>query len=660
MAADVKIRTELTLDSKGSESGLDALKSKFGALDGERSKAQAGFGDWSRTAHDVLAVVGTNLSQIVDRVRATGAAFIDAGSAAESGDQAIAALISSAQGKNFDESIRAAEDLGDRLDDVAIKAGVSGQALGDAYQVVVERTGASAEGIAKATAASQSLAVVSAKLGKDVGAITSEYSLMGEGILRTKGQLFQLLQSTGIFGDKTKGAAEQWGKLTEEKRAELLDYGLQRLSGQMAKMPATFRQAEASFENMVRIGKEEIGQPLIEELTPAFQDATKELRAMRPDIQELGKLLAREVGAGIREGGRMMREALSWIREHKGEIAADIKAAADAVTGAFKFVLAHKAEIAIAFGAGALLKAGPGGVAGFGGAIASGAGAVAGAVPGALKNADVFMNKLPAALYSSGPLLIAFSAAIVGVGLAAWQASKLLDDLDDAYDTQLGGLKKLQEAAEEGNLAKVEDSAKIMSSLDAAAGRMNPKLQEFYNSVVRLAEAKQLARADDAAMLQRQIELGRRSSEQAFGMQQGGDVGAAQNQAANSVAILINAYNQATQQGNSAMALMAAQTIGQSALLKDAFLKSSTEIEGGIDAMASMLMASGGSFGSFATQLRSKAATPPAPKISMPGARIEIKQDFRRADPDAVAITFRRLGREVDRRAGARYPGIFG
>lgn len=655
MAADVKIRTELSLDGKASEGALDSLKAKFQQTDSAAEGARRTFGEWTATAHNVAAIVGTNLSQIVDRVRATGAAFIDAGSAAESGDQAIAALISTAQGKNFDESIRAAQDLGDRLDEIAIKAGVSGDALGNAYQVVIERTGATAEGIAKATSAAQSLALVSAKLGKDVGAITSEYSLMGEGMLRTKGQLFQLLQSTGIFGDKTKGAAEAWGKLTEEKRAELLDYGLQRLSGQMAKMPPTFKQAEASFENMMRIAKEEIGQPLIEELTPAFQDVTKELVAMRPDIQELGKLLAREVGAGIREGGRMMREALSWIREHKGEIAADIRAAADAITGAFKFVLAHKAEIAIAFGAGALALKGQA----VGGAITGAAGAIASAAPGAVKGAALFGTNLPATIASSAPALAAFSAAIAGVGLAAWQASKLLSEVDDANDTYTGGLNKLLEDAKAGN-ANVEDSARVMAELDLAAGRMNPRLREFYEGVVRLAEAKQMMQVEDAAMLQRQIEMGKRAGEQAYGIQQGGDMAAAQNQAANSVAILINAYNQATQQGNSAMALMAAQTIGQSALLKEAFLSSSTEIEGGIDAMASMLLASGGSFGSFAAQLRSKAATPPAPKISMPGARIEIKQDFRKADPDAVAITFRRLGREVDRRSSARYPGIFG
>jgi hypothetical protein len=69
----------------------------------------------------------------------------------------------------------------------------------------------------------------------------------------------------------------------------------------------------------------------------------------------------------------------------------------------------------------------------------------------------------------------------------------------------------------------------------------------------------------------------------------------------------------------------------------------------------------GGQFAGFAAQLKGKVAQPPAPKISMPGARITVQQDFRKANPDNVALLFKRdLARGVERRVGARYAGVFG
>jgi hypothetical protein len=77
--------------------------------------------------------------------------------------------------------------------------------------------------------------------------------------------------------------------------------------------------------------------------------------------------------------------------------------------------------------------------------------------------------------------------------------------------------------------------------------------------------------------------------------------------------------------------------------------------------MAELLLGAGPQFAGFAGQLKGKTAAPPAPKISMPGAKITVNQNFRQQDPDRVAVVFKRdLARTVERRTSARYSGIFG
>lgn len=655
-AEDVEIRTELALVGiEEIKLQLRDVRARFNEVDKGRDEAQKGFGDWIGTAHQLAGVLGTNLSSIVERVRGMGAEFLHAGSAAETGDAQVAALIATAQGKKAGDAIETAKMLGDALDDVAIKAGVSGDALGNAYQIVLERTGATENGVVRATEQIDRMATIAGKLGKDVGAIATEFAAMEEGQVRVKGQLFQLLQSTGIFGEKTKDAAKTWAALTDEKRAELLAYGLDQLSSKMAKMPPTFAQSQAAFENMIRISKEKIGEPIIRELTPALREVADEVMKLGPDLEELGSALAKEVGQGVREGGRLFRDALGWLRDHKSEIAEDLRAAAKHVKDAFEFVLAHKEEIALAFGAKAampLLKPAAGVVAdvarsGYGGAGGGVLGVGAGGIGGAATS------------------LGAFTAAIVGVGLAADQAARLVSEMADAEDTRLGGLRRLTEMAETGDVDRTRRTVETMMQLDEAAGRMNPKLKEFYESTIRSAERFKGFKEDDSDRLRKQIAMGQRGTsdlDAMGGAKLGADTQKQMDQfASNQVAILVNAYNQAVSMGDRNMQLLAAQAIAGGQVVGKAFLMANTEVAGGLEAMAELLMNAGPQFAGFAQQLKGKMAAPPAPKISMPGAKITVNQNFRKSDPDNVAIVMKRdLARQVERRTSARYSGIFG
>lgn len=662
MSDKVEIRTELLLAGVAKiEADLRDVRSRFDDVDKGREKSQSGFGSWVSTLHDVTAVLGTNLSSIADRVKQLGGEFIDAGKGAEAGDVAIATMIRTAQGAPLDEAIKKAQGLGDTFDEMSVRIGISNEALGRAFQTITERGDVSNQSIGEGVARLQDMAQIASKLGVPVEGLANEYSLMGEGMLRTKGRLFQLLQTTGIFGDDTRKAAAAWGQLTDEKRTELLRYGLDKIGSQVAKMPTYFGDASEAFTSVIRMSKEKVGEPIVKELTPALQELAQQVYEMGPTLEELGSTLAHEVGAGVREGGRLFKEALFWLRDHKTEIAADLRRAAEVVRDAFAFVLAHKEEIAVAFGAKAAF--GPGK------ALLSGGASVGGAVYEAGKlgaGGGVSIGGLSAGAAGGAAggavALAAFSAAIAGVGLAAWQASKLIEEQRDALDTEMQGLKTINDLANAGDVDQVERAVHTARNLAEVSGRqLSPALDRFYASALRSAKiVKETGDIDAAAQIRKQIGMSQNALR---------DLGHAaelsgtttEQQAANQAAILANAYNRATREGNAAMALLAAQTLASNDLVKQAFLSATSDVEGGFAQMADVLAQGGGQFAGFAAQLKGKVAQPPAPKISMPGARITVQQDFRKANPDNVALLFKRdLARGVERRVGARYAGVFG
>lgn len=656
MSETVEIRTELALVGiEMIRNELRAVSARFGDVDKSRDVAQKGFGDWIQKAHGLSAVLGTNLSDIAAKVKGLGEEFVGAGKAAEAGDVALATMIKTTQGGGLDSAIEKAQGVGDALDEMAVRVGINSNQLGAAFQLISERTGSTNEGLAEGMARLQDMAQISSKLGKNVEAVAGEYAFMAEGQLRTRGQLFQLLQTTGIFGKDVRKASEYWASLTEQSRVEQLRYGLSKIGDQIADMPTYFSDASDAFDSMVQAAKEKVGEPIVKELTPALQEVAQQLYDLAPDLEDFGRMIAKEVGQGVRDGGKMIREALTWLRDHKTEIADDLRAAADAIRTAVKFVIDNREVIALAMGAktaAPLLKGGAGVVSGIAKAGASGgldAFSLGATGPG-----------LSGAAGAAGSLGL-LAAAIAALGAVAYAEYELINGLVEESDRARDAQRRLHEEAMKGNVEFVENTANTMREIQGAAGDLNPELERFYRTTIETARA---------------VRAGADASEQtlrtAIGRSQNilRDVAAAaaangieaQQQVANTTAVLANAYNLAVVQGNTAMATLAAQTIAGNEQVKAAFLQSAQDVEGGFANMADLLLQGGGQFAGFAAQLRGKGATPPPPKIVMNGGQtFNVKQDFRNQDPDRVAIVMRKdLARAVERRTGGRGAGAFG
>lgn len=657
MADTNEVRTRLILEDEVSRP-LDKVEDGIDDVAAAEDKANDGFAKFAATASHTATALGLNVREVLGRFEEWGKELVNIGANAESGDNAVAALLMNAQGKSFDAALGNAEELGDRIDEIAIKAGISGDAVGNAFQIILEKTGASAKGVENATDQLGKMSIVAGVLDKDVNAIAQEFAFMQEGQLKVKGQLFQLLQGTGVFGDNAKKAAAAWGTLTEEKRAEILSDGLSRLSGQMEKMPPTFKQAEAGLENMIRLTKEDIGQPILEELTPALDELSNTLVELGPDIREFSHAMAKDVGAAVRSAGHELKDAIGWLKDHKDEIAEGFREGAERVKEVISFILDHKEEIALAFGAKAAMPV----VKPVAGAVTDIAKAGANGAGGGV------LGMGTAGVAGATTALVAFTAAIVSVGLAADQAAKLAKEVADAEDTRLGGMKKLVELADKGDVEQAKNAADSMRAIDEAAGRLTPQMKLFYESIVRTAENARDAQQAEEDRLKAQIEMGRKGSanlDATAGGSYGADTQNAIDQGArNQAALLVNAYNQAITGNNEKMALLAAQTLASSGLVGKALLESSQQIQGGFEGMADVLAAGGADFKDFVEKLKAKGAngTAKAPTINFNGGQsIKIQQNFRDQDPDRVAImSTRAFGKSAMRLTQSKLAGPFG
>ena len=247
-------------------------------------------------------------------------------------------------------------------------------------------------------------------------------------------------------------------------------------------------------------------------------------------------------------------------------------------------------------------------------------------------------------------------AAVAAFAAAAYFMGRHVQEEKARIETQVTQLKAVQEVAESGDLAKVEELSANFRQLAAdAKGQLNPALQTALDHIRGLADASQRIKEAEFGNIERQIAAASTAmqglssaSEQVtrtfqFGESTSEFQGTAQQLAANQTAILIDAYNQASRTGNAALLGMAAKTIAGSELLKDAFLKSSMEIEGGLEKFSDVILGQGSQFAGFTSAIRKKAGAnlPTAPVVHMSGGQVfKVHQDFRDVDPDRIGIVF--------------------
>lgn len=656
MADDLDIRAKLTLDDESA----DALRQvKKGHEDvgkaAEGTEKKVGF-----LQHTMANFAAIQLSGITTQLRGIFHGFVDAASEGQQADQAIAALISGVQQIPWDDAHEGAEQLGDDLDMVALKTHQLGQDVNAAFTTMVEIYGASEAGLTRARDDVETLAGLANVLGQSTESIAGQFAMMGEGVVKTKSQLFQLLQPTGIFGDKIKEASKNWASLTEEQRIERLSYGIGQLTSEMGKANPTFNDMLKTASNIWDITSEKLGEPLIHALVPEMQKFAKELEDGLPAIEEFGRAMAVDVKAWVGEAAASIQDGFEYIKDHGTEIRESIGEGVEMLRSAVGFILEHKEALAYAFGA----KAGIGLIkgaaeSGFGGQAIGGAKALYGAGAsgaGILGGAGGMLGGVAA--------LTAGAAALVSLGLAAQQLVSLMGELPDVAqesDAIKDGMRRMALDADSwsgDNIAAFERMRENLiratiamdGDVDAANKYANAMEQQISAHVKNMAAMESFA--DMASQLedeQKVVDL--MMSGQLRDKSDPGGEGAMASLLQHSEeasAAFAEAFSNAMATQDQGSQLYIGKLLGGSKALSSAFLASAQLTDEGWKALADSIAAGGEEFSGLAQLFRDRAGGDAAamdkkfkPVMNFSGSTFKIQQDFRDQDPDRIALVFK-------------------
>lgn len=640
----VEVKTKLTLDESAVGS-LKKIRDGFDDTSDARDRAQAGFDTFKQTMSTLAAVHGP---AAIAKMIGFGKSFLDAAREGDAFDQTIAGMIATMQDVPWEEARERAELYGDELDSIAIKGKKGIADVEAAFHVLNEVQGATQQGLQQSTHQLRLMVPIARVLNKPVETVSREFAFMGEGMLKAKSQLFQILKGTGIFGDNAKKAAGAWAAMTDEQRAERLNYALETVSSKLGKATPTFNDLVTTLDNVWEITKEKLGDPILAGLMPRLEKLVDGLDDAGSEIEKFARDVGTDLGQFASDTADALGEGLQYVRTHKEEIRDAIVSAMDHAKAVVEFILAHKEEIAIAFGAKMasplLSPAFAAGKAAFN--LGAGGTSVAGAG----------LSGLGGGLASLG----AFTAAIVGATAAVDQFSSLMNEQGgslfhgeaaqgkSAIEKQMQNMLAAPDFGQWGE-RELKHFDTMRKNLVAYAEELGENSRAAGELADRVFDAHKAARkmvqpVDDAAA--------------AFAHLFKAEGGLVDVEMQNQLIGQISSGFQGAQQAQNAGAQQyIANLLAKSTALQTAFLESATLTADGFNALATLVQDQAGD---FAEKLRAMGklegakggAKPMAPKISMGGGNIfKINQEFRDQDPDRVAVVFKR---DVARAAFAR------
>lgn len=665
MTVDVKARLVLEDAAQGA---LDSLKEGFTDLLGATEQTNEGMGFIGQTMSTMAAV---HLPALIGKVYEFSTSLLDASRAADSADQALGGFISVVQDRPFAQARAEAEQLTDTIENMAIKIGQPVGEVKGAFMSLIELTGASEEGVASATAQIEDMTVIANVLGKNTQQIAQEFGFMRDGMVRTRGAMFQLLQTTGIFGDDATKASQNWMKITEKERVERLNYALGAVTQNLKEAAPTFDDLVNTVTNIKEVTLERFGQPIMAALKPELLRFADTLKDNTELIQEYAEMIAHDAAQWVEQGAAAIQEGFEWLKDHHEEIKAAVVDAFTFAKQVVEFILEHKEALAIAFGAKMALPAVQAGVQ-VGRAAVAGGQAIYGVGAAGTGTLGMAGGAGLTGVAGGAAALGAFSAALIGVGLAADQGLRLMGELEDAHTSdaraRLQALQKIEEGTDNFG-ASADKMVEYIDKLDEAlvlsahdVGMTVNQLHEYTASLKAQAEAN--------AQTGEQMRLSTALAKKAFEGEAAGLFDPAQIEEFTTIAAegVVMHFQQAMQIEDEATKMYIARQLLGSRELQRAFIQAADMTDEGYKALLESVVKGGGAMSKFAEQLRGIVGEPggkiEAPKFNMNfngGQTFKINQEFRDADPDRVAMVFRRdVLAAAERRVMSNYSSPFG
>jgi hypothetical protein len=651
-----EVRTEFKLDDKSGAAVKD-IKRGFSELNEERKHVQEGFGDFARDVASTF--IGMHLGGIVDGFKEMTFGAIEIAAEAQQSKHDIAGMIAGMQGIPWGEARKEASQFHEEIDDLGISLGVNADALRKSFTDIASYLGGTEQAYEQASDAVVAIGKVSRNTGMSVESIGDQFAQMAAGFVRPKSELFNLLQTTGIFGDKVKGVREGWQALTDDERIKRLNSAFEKLGSEMGEQQPTLTQMVSSIKQMGEQLLENAGMPVLDVLLPQFKELRDNFSHNRAEFEAYARTLGRDVGQWVKQAIDKAKEGFQYLRTHYEEIKSAIVEAFNHAKTVIDFILAHKEAIAIAFGAKTALDSGLGkaavGVAG-GIAKAGGAGAEIGGLSLGASAGGGLLGSMAA--------LGAFALALGGVTLALHEFEGLLkitaggksDERlnSEAFTRAFQDMVKkpdLQQwdAVEIANFDKMRKNFVALAESMGEDARAAGELADAAYSAHQAGRDK-VRQFDEAANVLSNLE--------ATGGLGGVDLGPM-------VEKFSSGFAEAMKTGDIATEQYIAKVLANAKGLHAAFINSADLTGEGMESLADLVE---GISKDLADKLRATAKSDKdregakAPNMALYGGQtFNLKQDFRDQDPDRIAVVFQNdIAKLAERRLQASTASVFG
>lgn len=304
-ATAAEVAVKLVLDSNAKTEAAH-IKDGLKQVDASAGKTAA---NWKGKLGSALGtgakLAAAGLGMTAAAAAAAGMAFVGLGEHAahaymESEEQVrgLAATLTliDQKGTSFDKLVDFADDLKNGLEDVAMAAGVTDDAMVAVFNDIIERGG---KGTDEAFKLAEAMAYAGRSIPGGAEALSSGFEAIQMGMVRAKNPVVQLIASTQTLKGSAKSVAKEMQKMSIEDQMALAEKAIEKMSGKMKDAPMTIGQMATSMK--VGIGNlfEEAGKPIVGSLGPAVAKIRELFTSNQAPLQKAARLFGEQLSRGI-------------------------------------------------------------------------------------------------------------------------------------------------------------------------------------------------------------------------------------------------------------------------------------------------------------------------------------------------------------------------
>ncbi|MFA4974382.1 MAG: hypothetical protein WC683_17385 [bacterium] len=638
MGHNTEVAADLVVNDKAGES-IGRIQKSFNALDKKVNKVGSSLKKFAtETASTAL---GVHLAGFGGTLTGIYHEALEAGMELGKQQKAVASalMMTDKGGRGYKEIREQANGLQEELQNLAIDAGASSDAVIESFNDIASRTNKSTDEVQEF----MGTMVQAARIAPGgLASITQGFEQIEMGVARARNPIVQMIASTGLLKGNARQVAKEMQKMAPDKMMAIAEQAITRMAKKMKDVPLTFGESMQSLKEMRGQLYEIVGMPIFKGLTPMVQELRKQMTAHRHELEAFAEKVGEKATLAFKYAGDKVKDAFVLINENWEGIARSMGTVADTLMGAGKFLIDHKDTFTrmAQMGGGGYFNVARGHA---GEGSAGGAGIVGDVLGGAALG-----GKLAGGMGAVGGALFGLTGALT-------EEAVVLYDSTLAEERRTGALRKTNEELDK-RTRTAEEEAKRFAELQSFAkslglGAFGQKVEgRFTSKTERMPEGVGFA------------ELSKKDVRYGIDEQ-------TQEQAASMVKEFNASLEMAMNSTDKGRFELIGNILSHSNALQFALAKSGVDVGRGFGDLIDAMIAGGKMTAEAGAQAKKlvkggkslEGMSKPSINVNASGSTINVKQEFRDADPDRIMMVFKAgVTKAALARVNARVSGPFG